>query len=334
MTDQAQPAAQESSQSRSALVAFGHLLSFFVMFVVTAEAAEHSGFANASAAFVCGLAAIVFTRLYVRIVMGAQRAIQAWQWPNRKEPVWPSRIPLQAVLVYAAIGLAFIAAIARDGAETRVVIALLVVCAAGCNLLNYLWTRRTQPGTPEALEIVDGWLAAKTAQHRTASYTLSFLLVVTGASAHAFESGFAATAVAQCGPARAIPASHDIAALLCGLAVIVVIMLYATIAEGARWLLVDSWKHVRPGPPPSELPSWVIVLHILIGFAVFFAMTRFGMPGAARIPALGHTYLSFEDGTGRPMTLDGRALLEMALAWWIGGCGVLKFFWLRRRATR
>ena len=73
-----------------------------------AQREDLAGRALAMTGATAGLAGIVFTRIYVRIVIATQRAIQSWQWPNRTEPVWPSRIPLHAILVYAAIGLAFI----------------------------------------------------------------------------------------------------------------------------------------------------------------------------------------------------------------------------------
>jgi hypothetical protein len=44
--------------------------------------------------------------------------------------------------------------------------------------------------------------------------------------------------------------------------------------------------------------------------------------------------LSVESASGTRVDLDGSALLALALGWWVGGTGVLKFFWLRRRARR
>jgi len=111
------------------------------------------------------------------------------------------------------------------------------------------------------------------------------------------------------------------------------VMLYATVMDATRWILVDSWRHVRPGPPPPDLPRWIIALHILIGFSVFFALAKYGLPSAARPVVLGSTYLMDDGPGGRHVILDGRALLEMVLGWWVGGSVVLKFFWLRRRAT-
>ena len=313
------------------LVAFGHVLSFLVLFVAAAQSAEHSGFSQA-AAFLCGAGAIMLTRLYVGAVVATQRAIDTWDWPNRKEPVWPVRIPLWAVVVYAAIGLAVVLMVGRT--RSYPAMEAFVAAAAGCNLLNYLWTRRTRPDTPEALQVVDGWLASPPAAARSFSITLGFLLLFGCVGAHAFESGFAQAAAARCGAACAAPGFAHLAAVLCGLAAIVFVMVYAVVTEAMRWLAVDSWAHVRPGPPPTDMSTWVIVLHVLLGFVVFFAIAAYATPVGQH--ALGDTYLMVEEGfgTGRPVTLNGQALFELAMGWWIGGSAVLKFFWLRRRARR
>lgn len=317
------------------LAAFGHVLSFLAVFAATAEAAERADFADQTVALLCGVTAVVLTRLHVRGVVAVQRAISAWQWPNRQEPVWTSRIPVAAVIVYATAGLALVLMIMRAG-RADAASAMLVAIAAGCNLLNYLWTRLTRPSTPPALDVVDDWLGAQAATYRTTSYSLSFLLLFAGVGAHAFESGLAAAATARCGSACAASGFVHVAAGLCGLAAIAFVLLFAAVTEALRWSLVDSWRHVRPGPPPAELPSWVVVLHVLLGFCVFLAMARYGLANTARPPAPGHTYLTVEGplADGRRVILDGRALLELALGWWAGGLGVLKFFWSRRRAAR
>jgi len=305
------------------LVAFGHVLSFLVLFVAIADAAERSGFANQAAALVCGILAIWFTRLYVRIILAM-----------RLDPSnTPERIPAWAIAVYAAIGAAFVLLAMRAGA-TGPALELLVGWAAGCNLLNYLWTRRLLPDTPAALDVAEGWLRAQAAAHRTFSDTLAFLLLFAGVGAHALETGFAHVVAGQCGPSCASNSFVHAAAVLVGFAAIFFVMLYATVTEGLRWLLVEKWMHVRPGPPPSDLPRWVIVLHVLIGFAVFFAIATFGDAPAAK--PVGGTFLSV-DGTelgGSRVILSNLALLELVLGWWIGGLVVLRFFWLRRRAAR
>lgn len=298
------------------LVAFGHALSFLVLFAATADAAERSGFASETAAFLCGLASILFVRLYVRAILAAQL--------DALHP--PARIPLWAVAVYAAIGLVLILMTARRG-ETYAAVELLVAWAAGCNLLNYLWTRRTVPDTPAATDVADDWIRAQASSHPTMMYTLGFILLLVGVAAHAFQSGFAAAVVEKCGPTCAAPGVINLAAGLCGLAAILFVMVYATVIEAIRWFLVDSWRHVRPGPPPSGLSYWVIVPHVLIGFAVFIAMAAFAASGMAVLPN-GKTQLTTE------VNFDGRALLGLVLGWCLGGYVVLKFFWLRRRAAR
>jgi hypothetical protein len=92
--------------------------------------------------------------------------------------------------------------------------------------------------------------------------------------------------------------------------------------------------HVRPGPPPPDLPRWIVGLHVLIGFAVFFAIAGFGDANAAK--QVSGTFLSVEGpepGSIR-VALSNFAVLELALGWWVGGYGVLKFSWARRRARR
>src|SRR4051794_22132057 len=131
VTDQSTPIDAATSQPRSVLAAFGHVLSFLVLFVAIADAAERSGFANQAAALVCAVLAIAFTRLYVRIILGV-----------RLDPSHPpQRIPTWAIAVYAAIGAALVLLALRAG-DTGAAVELLVGWAAGCNLLNYLWTRR------------------------------------------------------------------------------------------------------------------------------------------------------------------------------------------------
>jgi hypothetical protein len=110
-------------------------------------------------------------------------------------------------------------------------------------------------------------------------------------------------------------------------------LVYATIAEAAKFVLVDSWKHVRPGPPPPEMPVWVVALHMLVGLVVFFAIGAFVEISPAK-ETLGNTRMSVYGPGGKEVTLSGTAMFRMTLGWWIGGTGVLKFFWLRRRAAR
>jgi uncharacterized membrane protein YuzA (DUF378 family) len=145
---------------------------------------------------------------------------------------------------------------------------------------------------------------------------LCFALLFGGVALHAFQTGFARTAVAQCGSTCAIPGAVYLLAALCGVAAILFVIVYTAMAETAQLVLVDSWKHVRPGPPPPDAPRWATVLYALIGLAAFIAIAAVGQAGAAYV------------------TLGGQALLELLLGWWIGGLALLRFFWFRRRATR
>jgi hypothetical protein len=77
-----------------------------------------------------------------------------------------------------------------------------------------------------------------------------------------------------------------------------------------------------------------VVLHVLIGLAVFLAIASFASASFAKEHALGHTYMSIEGPApaGFRVTLGGRALLELILGWWVGGRAVLGLFWLQRRS--
>ena len=216
-------------------------------------------------------------------------------------------------------------------------IQFLVGWAAGCNRLNYLWTRCAKPETPEASDVVYNWLAERAAPHRTLlirlGYAVSFALLFGGVALHAYTYGFSLAGVAQCGSACAGSDFLAFSAVLCGVGAVLFVMVYATIAEATQFVLVDSWKHVRPGPPPPEMPVWVVALHILVGLVVFFAIGAFVEISPAK-QTLGNTWMSVYGPGGKEVTLSGSAMFRMTLGWWIGGAGVLKFFWLRRRAAR
>ena len=151
------PAEEGLSRDRPPLRAFGHALSGPILFGGTAIAACDAEFACGLAAVLCGAVAVIFTRLYVTSVWSARLS-------RRPEP---SHIPLWAVVVYAAVGLALVLLIVREaGSYSSAAIEFLVGWAAGCNRLNYLWTRRAKPETPEASDVVYNWLAERTAPHR------------------------------------------------------------------------------------------------------------------------------------------------------------------------
>jgi hypothetical protein len=241
-------------------------------------------------------------------------------------------------VIYAAVGLVLLLLIMREAESySPAAIEFLVGWAAGCNRLNYLWTRLAKPETPEASGVVRNWLAERAAPHRPLltrlGYAVSFALLFGAVALHAYRYGLSVASVAQCGAACAGPGFLAFSAALCGVGAVLFVMVYATIAEAAKFVLVDSWKHVRPGPPPPEMPVWVVALHMLVGLVVFFAIGAFVEISPAK-ETLGNTRMSVYGPGGKEVTLSGTAMFRMTLGWWIGGTGVLKFFWLRRRAAR
>jgi hypothetical protein len=328
VNNRSNPAEEGLSRDRPPLCALGHALSGPILFGGTAIAACDAEFACGLAAVLCGAAAIAFTRLYVNCVWSARLS-------RRPEP---AHIPLWAVVIYVAVGLALLLLIVREaGSYSSAAIEFLVGWAAGCNRLDYLWARRAEPETPQASVVVYNWLGERTAPHRPLltrlGYAVSFALLFGGVALHACRYGFSLAGVAQCGAACTGPAFLVFSALLCGVGAVLFVMVYATVAEATQFALVDSWKHVRPGPPPPEMPVWVVALHILVGLVVFFAIGAF-VEISPPSQTLGNTWMSVEGPGGKVVTLSGSAMFRMTLAWWIGGVGVLKFFWLRRRAAR
>jgi hypothetical protein len=333
MTQLSQPFEAWTTRHRPLLAAFGTVLSFAVLFGGTALAAYHSG-ASDGAAVLFGLAALLFTRLYVRIVQRFMPSIEARHPPKPDDAAKPGGIPPWAIAIYALFGVALGYAIV-DLESLVEPIGFFVGWLAGCCTLNYLWRRRLDPASPSALDVIDRWLDAQAEPHwpqlRRFGYALSFALLFGGVAWHALQSGFARTAVAQCGSACAAPGSVHLAAALCGVAAILFVMIYAAVAEALQRALVDSWKHVRPGPPPPRVARWAAVLYALIGPAVFLAIAGFAEPSAAHEPA-GDTYMRFSSRAGFRAHLDGQAMLALLLGWWIGGLALLRLFWLWRRA--
>jgi hypothetical protein len=325
VTNPANPAEQRTS--RLPLRAFGHALSGPILFGGTAIAACDAELACGLAALLCGAVAMIFTRLYVSLVWSARLS-------RRPEP---AHIPLWAIVIYAAVGLALLLLIVRESGSYSAAIEFLVGWAAGCNRLDDLWTRRAKPQAPRASDVVHDWLAERAAPHRSLlsrlGYAVGFALLFGGVALHAYTYGFSLAGVAQCGAACAGPGFIALSALLCGAGAVLFVMVYAAVAEAAQHVLVDSWKHVRPGPPPREMPVWVVALHILVGLVVFFAIGAFVEISPAK-ETLGNAWMSVQGSGGKVVTLSGSAMFRMTLGWWIGGTGVLKFFWLRRRARR
>ena len=333
MTQLPQPFEAWTARHRPLLAAFGTVLSFAVLFGGTALAAHHSGVSD-GAAVLFGLAVLLFTRLYVRIVQRFTPSIEAPHPPEPDDGAKPGGIPRWAIAIYALFGVALGYAIV-DLESLVEAIGFLVGWLAGCCTLNYLWRRRVDPASPSALDVIDRWLDTQAEPHwpqlRRLGYALSFALLFGGVAWHALQSGFARTAVAQCGSACAAPGSVHLAAALCGVAAILFVMIYAAVAEALQRALVDSWKHVRPGPPPPRVARWAAVLYALIGIAVFLAIAGFAEPSAAHEPA-GDTYMKFSSRAGFRASLDGQAMLALLLGWWIGGLALLRLFWLWRRA--
>src|SRR5262249_29116874 len=157
-------------------------------------------------ALLTGAVAILFARLYVRIVPPIVRLIDALRPPRPDEAARSDRIPLWAVIVYAMLGLAIAFAIADP---VSAAIEFFVAWLAGCVTLDYLWRRRIDPESPRALDVIDGWLDEQVAPHRPKlrrpGYALCFAVLFGGVALHAFQTGFARTAAMQCGSACAAP---------------------------------------------------------------------------------------------------------------------------------
>src|SRR5215216_3564446 len=101
------------------LSAFGYALSFAVLFGGTALAAYHSDVTDGMAVLLCGVAAILFAKLYVRIAPRLQRLIDALRPPKPGEATKSDGIPHSAVVIYAIVGLALAFAIA-DPVSSRI----------------------------------------------------------------------------------------------------------------------------------------------------------------------------------------------------------------------
>jgi uncharacterized membrane protein YuzA (DUF378 family) len=329
MTELPQPIEAWTTRHRPVLTAFGYALLFAVLFAGTVLAAYHSDLADGTAVL-CGAAALLFAKLYVRVVQRVQRLIDALRSPKPDDAAKSDGIPAWAVAIYAVFGLAFAFAIG-DLVSSRIYAAIEFFAAwlAGCCTLNYLWRQGIDPKTPTALNIIDRWLEEQAAPHwpklRRLGHMLSFPLLFGAIALHALQSGFARTAVVQCGSACAATGFVYLVAALCGVAAILFVIIYAAIAETAQLVFVDSWKHVRPGPPPQGVAGWASVLYALIGLVVFFAIAAFAETPTGHRQA-GHTVAT------RDVTLGGQALLELLLGWWIGGVALLRLFWRRRRA--
>jgi hypothetical protein len=166
----------------------------------------------------------------------------------------------------------------------------------------------------------DEWLDAWAERHRAELRVLwrvsSFVLLFGGVAYHVHESGFAAV---RCGePCASIAGSTVIVAAACGVAAIVFVWLFAAASATVQRALFDPWQFVRPGPKPAKVPRWAKVIHIVLGFVIFFA-----------IAALGHE--QFTESGLRLVRIAHYNALALILGWWIGGSTVLGVFWRQAR---
>lgn len=167
---------------------------------------------------------------------------------------------------------------------------------------------------------IDEWFDAIAARHwallSRLGYALAVVLLFAGVAAHAYESGFAARAVARCGEActRLSPAAI-LAALLTGATGVLFVFLYTRVVASIQRMLFEPFTHVRPGPPPAKAPRWAVFIHVLIGVVLFFAMATVR-----------------KDGGGLVANIDTWGGLGLIFGWWIGGRTTLTLFWPRRAA--
>lgn len=175
-------------------------------------------------------------------------------------------------------------------------------------------------------DALDAWAERHWIVLRVVGFAVSFTLLAGGVALQALESGFTHAVAALCDVACTAFAGHQIIiALACGGAAVLFVWMFATLASAVQRVLFDPWQHVRPGPPPPRLARWVMILHVLIGFALFSTMAWFGQKLVH-----GRLFeLSIEGPETSTVRLGDRAMLGLILGWWNGGSIVLKFFWLR-----
>jgi hypothetical protein len=101
---------------------------------------------------------------------------------------------------------------------------------------------------------------------------------------------------------------------MCGAAAIVFVKLYTRLTSEAQRVTADSFKFVRPEPPSTKVPFWVVALHVLIGLVLFGTMAVLGQEQTPVRVAI---------------NLRDYGTLALILGWWIGGRGVLGFFWAK-----
>jgi hypothetical protein len=308
-----------AERHRALLGAFGHALAFAVLFGGVALAALTSGFTDTAESALIGALAILFVRLYARLIPRAQRLIDRLH-PSAS-PAKPE-FPNWALAIYALIGLALVLVIVTQlDFYAPAAMALFIGWAFGRYVLEYCWTRRTRPETPKALDIIDDWLDAVADRHRPLLRVLGtvagFVLLSGGVALYAWPSGVTRVAGAACGPAcAALPAFETMIAAACGAAAVLFVIVYTRLALAAQRIFIDPLKFVRPGPKPETAAKWATVLHVILGFILLFVMTGVGqmrIPGALKISG------DAPEGAG------------LLLGWWVGGGIVLRFFWAHWR---
>ncbi|MEA2871459.1 MAG: hypothetical protein QOH67_1435 [Hyphomicrobiales bacterium] len=293
----------------------GYLLALAVSFGAAGLAAYHSGFGPIAAA-VCGLLFILFIRFYARSVPAMQRLIGRLH-PEPDDATRPDQIPGWAGGVYLLAG--FIIAVAFSALQesyTYAPVELFLGWGAGRNLLDLFWRKRDGTRAFDTFDQkLDEWAAEYRGSLRALGTSLCFALLSGGVALHAYESGLADVAAAACGAqCRGIPGIVYLAAAAFGAGAILFVALYAWLTSSVQRVTADPWKFVRPEPPSTKVPFWVRALHVLIGIAVFIAMAALGQPHVS-----GEFAISFGDYGG----------LALIAGWWIGGRGVLAYFWAK-----
>ena len=293
----------------------GYALALAVSFGAAALAAFHSGFGPIAAA-VCGLLFILFVRLYARAIPPVQRLIDRLH-PESDDATRPDEIPGWAGGVYLLAGFMIVVAFsALEDASTYAPVELFAAWGAGRNLLDLFWQKRDGTTAFDTFDQkLDEWAAEYRGALRVLGTALCFALLPGGVALHAYESGFADAAAAECGAqCLALPGLRYLAAVACGAAAILFVALYAWLTSSVQRITADPWKFVRPEPPSTTVPFWVRALHVLIGIALFIAMASLGQHQLS-----GGTTIDFGD----------YGALALIAGWWIGGRGVLAYVWAK-----
>jgi hypothetical protein len=146
---------------------------------------------------------------------------------------------------------------------------------------------------------------------------LGFVLLSGGVALYAWQTDVTRAAALICGAAcQSMPGFDIMAALACGAAAVLFVILYARATLAAQRAFIDPWMYVRPEPKPENLARWTVIGHVLFGFVLLFIMTG---AGQMQIPHRMEISADAPEGAG------------LLLGWWIGGRIVLGLFWARWR---